>query len=205
MITERAKSTAFTSSRKHLPTILHVDCDHDSRQFVANEMDGLGVRIVGCNEFSDAKAWLAFNPPPQVILMDVVTISDQTANFIEWIRSSEKLKNCNLVVFAFDLHLESYARVHRLNSYMPKGLDGHLVGSHLSYLLQSETDEPSDDKIVSLADEKLRIRIDRLRLAMSMSPSTPGERDFILSLMQDTADRQTAVENLTIILDYLTL
>jgi CheY-like chemotaxis protein len=72
-------------------TVLVVDDDPDSRGLVRRHLDKLGWSVAEAAEGGDALAWLARNPPPALILLDLMmpgmdgfAFLDEIGNYAEW-------------------------------------------------------------------------------------------------------------------------
>ena len=83
-----------TVIRQNVPgtgTVLVVDDDPDSRGLVRRHLDKLGWSVAEAAEGGDALAWLARNPPPALILLDLMmpgmdgfAFLDEIGNYAEW-------------------------------------------------------------------------------------------------------------------------
>ena len=79
-------------------TVLAIDDDPESRQLVARHLDKLGWAVAEATDGSNALAWLSRNPPPALILLDLMMPGMDGFAFLDAIAEREEWRKIPIVI-----------------------------------------------------------------------------------------------------------
>ena len=79
-------------------TVLAIDDDPESRQLVARHLDKLGWAVAEATDGGDALAWLSRNPPPALILLDLMMPGMDGFAFLDAIAEREEWRKIPIVI-----------------------------------------------------------------------------------------------------------
>jgi signal transduction histidine kinase/CheY-like chemotaxis protein len=79
-------------------TVLTIDDDPESRQLVARHLDKLGWAVAEATDGANALAWLSCNPPPGLILLDLMMPGMDGFAFLEAIAEREEWRKIPIVI-----------------------------------------------------------------------------------------------------------
>jgi signal transduction histidine kinase/CheY-like chemotaxis protein len=96
---DRARLAAVIRDNVHgTGTVLVVDDDPDSRGLVRRHLDKLGWSVAEADEGGDALGWLAQNPPPALILLDLMMPGMDGFGFLDAIGRHAEWRNIPIVI-----------------------------------------------------------------------------------------------------------
>ena len=79
-------------------TVLAIDDDPESRQLVARHLDKLGWAVAEATDGGNALAWLSRNPPPALILLDLMMPGMDGFAFLDAIAEREEWRKIPIVI-----------------------------------------------------------------------------------------------------------
>jgi signal transduction histidine kinase/CheY-like chemotaxis protein len=79
-------------------TVLAIDDDPESRQLVARHLDKLGWAVAEATDGGNALAWLSCNPPPALILLDLMMPGMDGFAFLDAIAEREEWRKIPIVI-----------------------------------------------------------------------------------------------------------
>ncbi|HTJ65182.1 MAG TPA: response regulator, partial [Alphaproteobacteria bacterium] len=121
-LTEVVRTYAGSANGK----VLVVDDNPDDRHLVSHTLSDSGYDVVAAASGADALSWLEANPPPDLMLLDLMMPGIDGFAVLDRMRSDEKLRNTKvLVMTAKDLTPdESGFLLERGGTVIPKGPNG---------------------------------------------------------------------------------
>jgi CheY-like chemotaxis protein len=81
-------------------TVLVIDDDRDIRDGVRDLIEDSGYEAVAVRHGGEAQEWLLKNPPPAVILLDLMMPNMNGWQFLAWLRERESLEDVPVVLMS---------------------------------------------------------------------------------------------------------
>jgi CheY-like chemotaxis protein len=103
-------------------TVLVVDDDRDIRDSVRDLIEDEGYEAVAVRHGGEAQEWLLKNPPPAVILLDLMMPNMNGWQFLAWLRERKSLEGVPVVLMsgAPEHGLDLARRTRQLQGWLQK-------------------------------------------------------------------------------------